>query len=210
MIHFIKLWAGRFNLNDPSASRGPRTFSSYCLTLMVIAYLQAVGHLPSLQQGVEVPPSLNPANVDMPETIWVNWGRPQGAAAHVWFRELPPDGWVPSKVSLGEAVEGFFDFLLNGFDPSTEVLSVLNGGVIPRCKPKGAADEKRRLFIQKLKENNLSPEAATIRLQEYDRAENCNWHDGMGTGVSGVQPLAWTKEALVVQDPFIWEKVSAP
>lgn len=205
LVHFLKLWAARFNLNDPSASRGPRTFSSYCLTLMAIAYLQAVGHLPNLQQGVKVPQNLDPANAYLPDTVWVNWGRQKGAAAHIWFRQKPLPGWVQEDITLGDALIGFFAFLKGSFDASSQVLSVLNGGVIKRTSEKGTAEERRRLVAKQLAQ--LSPENASVRLADFDDMERTNWHEGMGTGKSGVQPLAWTRDALVVQDPFIWEKV---
>lgn len=192
-------------MNDPSASRGPRTFSSYCLTLMAIAYLQKVGHLPNLQEGVEVPQRLDPSDVDMPDTVWVNWGRDKGAAAHIWFRQKPRPGWVQEDISLGDALVGFFAFLKNAFDPNTHILSVLNGGVINRSLDKGTAEERRRIFRKEVE--RLSPEHAKARLIHYDAKERTNWHEGMGTGASIVQPFAWTRESLVVQDPFIWEKV---
>lgn len=194
-------------MNDPSASRGPRTFSSYCLTLMAIAYLQAVGHLPNLQQGVKVPQNLDPANVNLPNTVWVNWGRRQGAAAHIWFRPKPLANWVQEDITLGDALVGFFAFLKTSFDASAEILSVLNGGVIKRASEKGTTDERRRLVAKEVAK--LSPENANIRLGIFDDNERANWHEGMGTGKSGVQPLAWTRDALIVQDPFIWEKVGA-
>lgn len=41
MIKIIKLWAKRLGLNDPSGSGGGgTTFSSYCLSIMTVAFLQ--------------------------------------------------------------------------------------------------------------------------------------------------------------------------
>lgn len=174
---------------------------------MAIAYLQAVGHLPNLQEGVEVPPTLDPSEVNMPDTVWVNWGRRQGAAAHIWFRHKPRQGWVQEDITLGEALVGFFAFLRTSFKAPTQVLSVLNGGVIERASAKGTA-EKRRGHLSK-QVQQLSPEDATACLLRLDAMERTNWHKGMGTGTEGVQPLAWTRDALIVQDPFIWEKVGS-
>lgn len=172
---------------------------------MAIAYLQAVGHLPNLQQGVKVPPNLDPSNVTLPNTVWVNWGRQKGAAAHIWFRQKPLPSWVQEDIALGDALVGFFAFLKTSFDASAQILSVLNGGVIKRASEKGTADERRRLVAKEVAK--LSPENANVRLGEFEDMERTNWHEGMGTGKAGVQPLAWTRDVLVVQDPFIWEKV---
>jgi hypothetical protein len=40
LIFFLKHWARSYGLNDPSAQNGPPGFSSYCLALMTVAYLQ--------------------------------------------------------------------------------------------------------------------------------------------------------------------------
>lgn len=172
---------------------------------MAIAYLQEVGHLPNLQEGVELPTRLDPSNVDLPDTVWVNWGRPQGAAAHVWFREEPAPGWVQEEMKLGDALLGFFAFLKNAFDAGTMALSVLNGGVIKRSDAKGSVEERRRQLSKEVA--HMSYETAKVHLLRFDALERTSWHEGMGTGRSGVQPLLWTRDALIVQDPFIWEKV---
>lgn len=51
MILFIKTWAKARSLNDPSGANGPSSFSSYCLALMCVAFMQVSGvgddHAPS-------------------------------------------------------------------------------------------------------------------------------------------------------------------
>lgn len=40
MIFFLKKWAKSLGLNDPSGTAGPSSFSSYCLALMTVGFLQ--------------------------------------------------------------------------------------------------------------------------------------------------------------------------
>lgn len=40
MIYLVKKWADRLGMNSPAVGKGPVTFSSYALTLMIIGYLQ--------------------------------------------------------------------------------------------------------------------------------------------------------------------------
>ena len=50
--------------NDPSAANGPTTLSSYSLTLLLLAYLQQIGHLPNLQDpDVLVAASVQPSHL---------------------------------------------------------------------------------------------------------------------------------------------------
>ncbi|KLT42034.1 hypothetical protein CC85DRAFT_319265 [Cutaneotrichosporon oleaginosum] len=142
MIHTLKLWLQVHNLNDPSGQTGLRSMSSYCLTLMSIAYLQHIGALPNLQAGVVVPTSADP-RIASKDSIWLSWGKEQGDIAHVWFKRRPPPGWQPRRPSLtaAEAVRGFFQyFSLLGhdqsyFNPNSQIVSILNGGISSRRNP---------------------------------------------------------------------------
>lgn len=40
MVFFLKKWAKSLGLNDPSGANGPSSFSSYCLALMTVGFLQ--------------------------------------------------------------------------------------------------------------------------------------------------------------------------
>ncbi|EIW55746.1 Nucleotidyltransferase [Trametes versicolor FP-101664 SS1] len=55
-LRTIKLWVKSVDLNNPSGEidKGPRSFSSYAITLMTVAYLQSTGHLPNLQADQDV------------------------------------------------------------------------------------------------------------------------------------------------------------
>ncbi len=39
-LRTVKLWVKSVDLNNPAAERGPRSFSSYAITLMTVAWLQ--------------------------------------------------------------------------------------------------------------------------------------------------------------------------
>jgi hypothetical protein len=189
LVHTLKLWASAHNLNDPSGARGPATMSSYCLTLLAIGYLQQRGHLPNLQARINVPIPSYPTDVDDPDLIWVSWGKSQGLAAHIAFSKSPPDGWVQKDKdwTAAGAIRGFFKFFSSssdsGFDREESIISVLNGGVVPRS-------ERYLSPLQGTKESRMEKEPY------------------MGTGVNGIQPSNWRERLLIVQDPFIWQKVS--
>lgn len=151
MIHTLKLWLESHNLNSPSGAKGPRTMSSYCLTLMAIAYLQHIGVLPNLQADVEVPPSADPRNTGLPNTVWLSWGKEQGDIAHIWFERRAPAGWTSASpnITAAEAVRGFFKFFsqlgAGSFRPDAQIVSLLNGGVSSRRHPQAPSRYTPRL-----------------------------------------------------------------
>ncbi|KAI0635139.1 hypothetical protein C8Q77DRAFT_1254711 [Trametes polyzona] len=49
----VKQWVNSVGLNNPSTYGKKPSFSSYSITLMTIAYLQSLGHLPNLQADPE-------------------------------------------------------------------------------------------------------------------------------------------------------------
>jgi len=191
LVHALKLWASAQDLNDPSGSRGSATMSSYCLTLLAIGYLQQRGHLPNLQSKINVPIPSHSADTEDPDLIWVAWGKSQGIPAHVAFSKTPPKDWVQTDKDLtaSEAIRGFFSYFSSTpgpgprFDRENTIISVPNGGVVPRA------------------EGYMSPLMGT----KESRMER---EPFMGTGMEGIQPSNWRERLLIVQDPFIWQKVS--
>lgn len=191
LIHALKLWASAQDLNDPSGASGPATMSSYCLTLLAIGYLQQLGHLPNLQSNINVPVPSYPSDTEDPDLIWVGWGKGQGLPAHIAFSKSPPRGWVQKNTDLtaSEAIRGFFSYFSSTsgpgprFDREGSIISVPNGGVVPRA------------------EGYMSPLMGT----KESRMER---EPFMGTGMEGIQPSNWRERLLIVQDPFIWQKVS--
>lgn len=213
MIHSLKLWAAAHDLNDPSGSRGHATMSSYCLTLMIVTYLQIRGCLPNLQTNVDVPIPDYPDTLDQPDTVWVGWGKNQGIKAHIGFDKQPPLDWRSREPALttADALRGFFAYFsktpgADRFDYDTSILSVLNGGVMPRSIELGAEvrEETRRrneLVAQGVEMRVI--EATLKELKDTRMAEEAF----MGRGDLGIQPRNWGERRLVVQDPFLWQKV---
>ncbi|KAG9076200.1 hypothetical protein FRC06_009641, partial [Ceratobasidium sp. 370] len=101
MIFFLKRWARSYGLNDPSAQTGPPGFSSYCLALMTVAYLQTRQILPSVQarfDGVS-------ADRDQ-HGVWMRVkGKPSLWCDTRWEEVA---GWNCPDVPLEEAVYGWF------------------------------------------------------------------------------------------------------
>lgn len=230
MIYALKLWAKGFDLNDPSGARGAATLSSYCLTLMAIAYLQHHGVLPNLQASVkaEVPSDNTREEVD---TVWVGWGKDQGIKAHIGFDRSPPPGWKPATtLTAADAVRGFFSYFnrykkdnknsndgkvkgedktqsTDRLDYDTNIVSILQGGIAKRLRPPGGSNrEEAQLRSQMIKDGQS--EAVVKEFFKKRREEQDEKDTWIGKGDKDMQPRAWEEKTLVVQDPFLWQKVS--
>lgn len=188
--------------------------SSYCLTLMIIAYLQHRGILPNLQGKVKTVSPDDFARQDQ-DVIWVGWGKNQGIKANIGFERAPPSTWKPSEPGLtaAQALRDFFSFFNrtrtqgDRFDYSKEILSILQGGVASRAKPQGQTQRE---------DDNMRREMAKAgkSIQEIDAAVKA-WKAKMdldrpniGKGDQGIQSKLWEEKTLVVQDPFLWQKAS--
>ena len=199
LIHALKLWASAQQVNDPSGAKSAPTMSSYCLTLMAIAFLQFRGHLPNLQTAVtyEIP---DVPSAEGDDIIWVGWGKDEGTKCHVGFDPDPPKGWTPRAPDLTaeEALRGFFEFYSRNklrageikFDFQTQVVSILNGGIMDRAVGLGVLAREAASGVKVSKEERVRKEME------------------IGKGDLGLQPRNWSDRRLVVQDPFIWQKVS--
>ena len=259
LIHTVKTWAKSRNLNDSSGAKGSPTLSSYCWTLMSIAYMQIIGKLPNLQDAVSVRAAGREDCV-----IWVSWGKPQGQAANIGFAEPREDGLAAAAAredDVGSIVKGFFAFyhtmfrddrepadkplaIYDGRVPSTRhhVISVWKGGLTNRSTSIDASSSsKRRVDKQKgqacggdavisgLEQNEqttIEEEVENANVQEASQTLP-NERDNRGARAKGrnrslpaeelargppvdgfAQPQRWAKAELVVQDPFLHDKVS--
>ncbi|KAG9003020.1 hypothetical protein FRB93_011307 [Tulasnella sp. JGI-2019a] len=137
MLFFIKKWAKSVGLNDPSGVSGPSSFSSYCLALMTVAYLQAKGVLPHLQKCADE------EEVDRESSGFWMRSRPNRIDDRVWcdtrFKE-PEVGWTGSPMSLDEVVCGWFRYFAYEHRYEKDILSIRYGGLVPRQHPFQAAD----------------------------------------------------------------------
>ncbi|CAE6413282.1 unnamed protein product [Rhizoctonia solani] len=125
LIFFLKRWAKSYGLNDPSAQSGPPGFSSYCLALMTVAYLQTRKALPSLQaqfDGVS-------ANRDQ-DGVWMRVkGKPS-----IWCDTRWDLGtqWSLAELPLEEAVYGWFKFWGTEINYAQTGVDIRIGGTIER------------------------------------------------------------------------------
>ena len=187
--------------------------SSYCLTLMAIAYLQHRGVLPNLQADVQplIPEQAESLEEDV---VWVGWGKDQGIKAHIGFSKHPPAGWINSEPNLtaADAIRGFFSFFaLDSADPEhmqydDQILSILQGGVVPRPHARNAKAAMIASKAADMRAQGMSPEEITDVL-EQDRAGRIRDEAYMGKGDKGIHPSNWSDRIIVVQDPFLWQKV---
>lgn len=171
---------------------------------MAIGYLQHLGALPNLQEDVDVRRPEHPEDL-AEDVVWGGYGKDQGMKIHVGFSDSPPPGWTPRDPSLtaAKAVRGFFDFFTPNehkrysssppFDYVNQMVSIANGGVIKRALPLGG----------------MQAQVQTRRAQGLPEPSRADREANMGKGMDGIQPNNWGERRLVVQDPFIWQKVSA-
>ncbi|KAF8686379.1 RNA uridylyltransferase [Rhizoctonia solani] len=132
LIFFLKRWAKSYGLNDPSAQTGPPGFSSYCLALMTVAYLQTQKALPSLQSQFDAVP----ANRDQ-HGVWMRVkGRPP-----LWCdtRWEPPTRWDRVELPLEEVVYGWFKFWGTEINYAQTGVDIRLGGTIERQQDTGSA-----------------------------------------------------------------------
>lgn len=190
--------------------------SSYCLTLMVIGYLQHRGCLPNLQVHVRVDIPDLPGDTSNPDVVWVGWGKEQGIKAHVGFKKSPPPGWEPGHpdLTVAGAIRGFFAYFSRTsfspeerFDYSTSAISILNGGVLRRDLEPGSearieAAKRSEMVSQGFSLDVINQTMVEARQARYEEETY------MGKGDRGIQPRNWGERKIVVHDPFLWTKVS--
>ncbi|KAK4687028.1 hypothetical protein P7C73_g3092, partial [Tremellales sp. Uapishka_1] len=209
LIHALKLWANAQDINDPSGSHGPATMSSYCLTLMAIAYLQHRGCLPNLQ--VNVPAN---ASITDPNIIWVGWTKDQGVAINVGFMKSPPEGWTSRDPDLtaAAALRGFFDYFsvpfttaARRFDYNAQIVSVLQGGVQKRAWGYMEETKREEMVKAQMRKDGYDNQTFIHAVRESTQKRREVEKD-MGKGDGEIQPRNWGQHKIVVQDPFLWEK----
>lgn len=191
---------------------------------MAIAYMQIKHGLPNLQDERYVE-KVQRQDID----VWVGWGRARGILAHVSFADglalgndssikMPMVEWQDRKflhdgVSVGELVKGFFEFYKNltneeqkrsdGENTKTHCLSLWKGGFVERGFPLDLQYDSKQ---QEYKQRQRGLPAAA---QQAAGAQPVAPASSRSRPISGfTQPQEWSGADLVVQDPFLHDKVS--
>ena len=222
LIHIVKLWSKARDLNNPSGRNGERSLSSYCWALMAIAYMQIKHGLPNLQDE-QLVRQAGRQDVD----IWVGWGRSKGIPARVPFSDrltaedisrldLPTKRWsgvqiIHTDETIGNIVKGFFDFYaglvqepqggLSAASYISHTITVWKGGIMKRGLPWDLRYDSR---LEEFKREKKLPAAA--QQTEVSAQPVVKPRSGLIEGFA--QPQEWAGADLVVQDPFLHDKVS--
>lgn len=177
---------------------------------MAIAYLQSIGALPNLQASAR-DSSAKPHDPNQKDVIWVSWGREQGQVAHIAFERVPPAGWFSTvpHLTVDEALRGFFRyFAVDGAAPrfqyASQFISIVNGGIVERRRRMGVETRLKQEYRRRL--GYLSKDALRTRMREYEEQMDARHVVGK---CDRFQPRRWGDCKLVVQDPFLWEKVGS-
>jgi len=134
LLSRIKEWAKPLGLNNPSPPRGPKSFSSYALSLMTISFLQKEGQLPNLQDNL---PPLS---------------KSEGKKRFIWTRK-PPQCWdvrfhsakdwvVPPLPDFDALLRSWFSFWIK-FPYESQSISIRDGGIVPRVIPVQSTSKKK-------------------------------------------------------------------
>ncbi|EJD07901.1 uncharacterized protein FOMMEDRAFT_138017 [Fomitiporia mediterranea MF3/22] len=126
LLGLIKKWAKTTGLNDPSGDKGTATFSSYSLTLMTIGFLQAHEQLPNLQAGL--PP------LTAEDAFWLRGKDNVRTRCDPRFDQNL--SWSPPEDAVTFDLRGvlcaWFRYWGHQYNYSLDVMSIRDGGVIPR------------------------------------------------------------------------------
>lgn len=231
---FVKFYFRQRQLNDPSGARGPVTFSSYTLILLVIAYLQHLNLVPNLQSDEIV------QSARVPRRKF--WSRPRQnirrKTVHVsastgwdttYAERIPKDfQWTPAVIPGGvaELALGFFNYYGRFFEPENEVVAIASGGSFRRARPirsfteaahgkkktqlapseKDATALEETLGADRRNEGNGGDENEAEEDPEVTRASRSSSPVAYGRFS---EPYDWQDQNIVVQDPFILTRNTA-
>lgn len=127
MIKAIKRWAKPLGLNNPSGQGGGgMTFNSYTLTVMTVAFLQSLGLLPNLQDGL--PPLSDGRNSGV---FWVRMRNDQRVPCDIRFRQVEGLS-IPTEYTVEELLSRWLNFWGNEFQFAHSMVDIKSGGIRPR------------------------------------------------------------------------------
>lgn len=201
---FIKFWAKRRGLNDPSGT--PTTFSSYTLILLVIAYLQHVDLLPNLQDadliastGTERNRFFSTPKARARRSRVDRIVRSVGWDVTFVEYETTPEGYTAPAASLVDLARGFFHYYADEFDMERTAVSVWNGAPLERQRPFGTkkpAAEVDAELVEALAQNGDLSSAEVLRQREEDADLSAFAAEGTATTEPDLDSLAADLDAL--------------
>lgn len=179
MIKAIKRWAKPLGLNNPSGQGGGgMTFNSYTLTVMTVAFLQNLGLLPNLQNGLSPLPDRPNAGV-----FWVRLRNDKRVPCDIRFHQVGGLSF-PTEYTAEELFFKWLNFWGNEFMFAQSMVDIKLGGIRPRPP--------------------LSP-AALLRKQQREKgkapkASEASEEAGTADSVSEMGNLQVNEENMVVVD----------
>eukprot|EP01080_Neovahlkampfia_damariscottae_P000452 gene452-6863_t len=162
LVLCVKLWAKKRLIADPPNG----SLSSYSYAILSIFYLQQVEPpiLPSLQELATIP-NLDKSLISEPQ-FW-------NAYDCSYFSNLEKlsQYWKPKKnnMSIGELLNGFFDFYVNKFEFKNQLCSIREGKILSK-KPGMSAIAIEDPFERRDLGKVLLDDVAEIIIEEFNRA----------------------------------------
>ncbi|KZO91943.1 hypothetical protein CALVIDRAFT_541427 [Calocera viscosa TUFC12733] len=202
LVFSIKRWANALGMNDPSGQHGPVGFSSYCLTLMLIFYLQTRGILPSLQADIK-----EPNKVWFDTTKWVRLANDQRLQCDTRFGNA--EDWEVMKYEIEDVLAGFFRYWGSVHNYGNNIASIKEGVPVPRTIPIGQAAIDRAAIIAEYQDGRADGDdyntfvPSDEDLQSDASSLRSGWNSDKDSIEVFEQPASWTQRILVVQDPFL-------
>ncbi|KIO31300.1 hypothetical protein M407DRAFT_19678 [Tulasnella calospora MUT 4182] len=205
MIFFVKKWAKSWAFNDASGQDGPSSYSSYCLTLMIVSFLQIRGVLPNLQ-------SCAVGQLDKQTAgFWSKLKKDKRVWSDTRFESLDvflKRGWEGRSMTLSEAIYAWFRFFAYEFKYETHVLDIKKDG-LDRRQESMLEEKESKASNQGKADDKPTVQPTTQGQAEDDDATLVNDVNDVAPvdPTAGVQPEDWRRSKLVVVDPFLCTKV---
>ncbi|KAL5504982.1 hypothetical protein ACEPAH_7645 [Sanghuangporus vaninii] len=167
LLMLLKQWAKTLGLNDPSGEGGAATFSSYALTLMTIGFLQTHDLLPNLQADL---PLLKPQ-----EAFWIRSKEDERTLCDPRYNLSP--SWTPQTniaiQDLRGALTAWFRFWAHQYNYALDVMSIRDGGVIPRAERSQSTKRGDKQALNRLKK---SKRREKLEKKAAEKAERKAYH----------------------------------
>ncbi|TIA68393.1 hypothetical protein E3P91_04094 [Wallemia ichthyophaga] len=219
----VKNWAKLRGLNDSAGQYGPTTLSSYTLILMVISFLQVVGHLPNLQDPDQIraaglqeqrlwvrPPTKRPKDLKKERSRSDNSNTNTNSQSvspptsnvrvsfDTTFVEAPLRNFVPSPLSLSTALSGFFYYYSTRSNKIDNDYWRVSG---PFNYETSIISIKHGGFLPR-DDLFVDPYSGSVSGGGGESESGAN-KDKNTNNIQPSQPLQWREQLLVTQDPFI-------